>query len=80
MEISPQDVYRVVFRGYPDVLDVKQVSEMLGVCKKTVYKLAADGSLPMLKVGRQYRITKVNVLKYMKMLQQSAQNNSTPTK
>jgi len=72
VEINVQDIYRVVFKGYPDVLDVKQVSEILGVCQKTVYRLIADGSLPMLKIGRQYRITKVNVLKYMKMLHHSA--------
>lgn len=80
MEISPQDVYRIMLKNYPDILDVKQVSEILGVCSKTVYKLVADGSLPMLKVGRQYRITKVNVLKYMKMLQPSPPGNSAPTK
>ena len=71
MEISPQEIYRVVFKEYPDVLDVKQVSNLLGICDKTVYKLIAEGSLPALRVGRQHRITKVNVMKYMKVLTRS---------
>jgi len=71
MEISSQEIYRVVFKEYPDVLDVKQVSNLLGICDKTVYKLIAEGSLPALRVGRQHRITKVNVMKYMKVLTRS---------
>jgi len=68
VEISTKEIYRVVFKDYPDVLDVKQVSNLLSVCDKTVYKLIADGSLPTLRVGRQHRITKVSVMKYMKVL------------
>ena len=79
MEISAQEVYRLVFKEYPDVLTVKQVSEMLGLCEKTIYKLIANGSLPVLKVGRQFRIAKVNVIRYMKMLRTHTEENSFPT-
>ena len=61
------EIYRVVFRDYPDVLDVKQVSTMLGVSTKMVYKLLRDGSLDYLKIGREYRIPKVNLMKYIKI-------------
>ena len=67
MEISTQDIYRVVFKEYPDVLDVKQVSTLLGVSTKVVYRLLRDGSLASLKVGREFRIPKVNVMKYIKV-------------
>ena len=43
VEISTKEIYRIVFKEYPDVLDVKQVSQLLGVCDKTVYKLIKDG-------------------------------------
>lgn len=79
MENSTQEVYRVVFKSYPDVLNAEQVGEMLGVCTKTVYKLVKRGDLPALKVGRQYRVAKVNVIKYMKMVQLPAPI-SAPTK
>nr|WP_308628610.1 helix-turn-helix domain-containing protein [uncultured Eisenbergiella sp.] len=80
MESSTQEVYRVVFKSYPDVLNAEQVAEMLGICTKTVYKLVKRGDLPALKVGRQYRVAKVNVIKYMKMLQLPASDISAPTK
>lgn len=67
MEVSTQDIYRIVFKEYPDVLDVKQVSELLGISTKTVYKLIRDGSLSALKVGREFRVPKVVIMKYMKV-------------
>ena len=55
------------FKEYPDVLDVKQVSILLGVSTKTVYRLLREGSLASLKIGREFRIPKVNVMKYIKV-------------
>ena len=45
MELCTQDIYRSVFKEYPDVLDVKQVSVLLGVSTKVVYRLVNTGSL-----------------------------------
>jgi len=67
MELSTQEIYRVVFKEYPDVMDVKQVSNLLGVSTKTVYRLLRDGSLISLKIGREFRVPKVNVMKYVKV-------------
>jgi excisionase family DNA binding protein len=68
MELNSQEIYRVVFKEYPDVLDVKQVSTLLGVSTKTVYKLINGGSLPSLKIGREFRVPKVMLMRYMKCL------------
>ena len=65
--IDAHALYRVVFTDYPDVLDVKQVSELLGVSTKTVYHLLNTGSIASLKVGRSFRVPKVNVMKYAKI-------------
>ena len=67
MDMSTQEVYRTVFKDYPDVLDVKQVSKLLGVSTKTVYRLVHEGELASLKIGREFRIPKVNVMKYAKV-------------
>ena len=67
MELSTQEIYRVVFKEYPDVMDVKQVSSLLGVSTKTVYRLLREGTLDSLKIGREFRIPKVNVMKYMRV-------------
>ena len=67
METNSQDIYRVVLKEYPDVLNVKQVSAILGVSTKVVYRLLGDGSLCSLKIGREFRIPKVNVMKFVKI-------------
>jgi len=67
MEINTQDVYKIVFYGYPEILDVKQVSKVLGVSTKTVYKLIRVGSLSGMKIGREFRVPKVAVMKYIKV-------------
>ena len=33
----------------------EQVSEMLGIDRSTVYRMAENGRLPAMKVGRQWR-------------------------
>ena len=65
MELNTNEIYRVVFKEYPDVMDVKQVSKLLGVSTKTVYRLLREGAMDSLKIGREFRIPKVNVMKYV---------------
>jgi len=65
--MSIQEIYRDICRDFPDVLDVKQVSVILGVSEKTVYRLLRNGSIDSMKVGREYRIPKVVLLKYVKI-------------
>jgi len=61
------DVYRIVFNGYPEVLDVKQVSKALGISTKTVYKLIRSGALSSMKVGREFRVPKMVIMDYVKV-------------
>ncbi|MCL2546154.1 MAG: helix-turn-helix domain-containing protein [Oscillospiraceae bacterium] len=68
MNISTQDVFCVVFKDYPDVLDVKQVSQLLSISTKTVYRLLRNGTIDSLKIGREFRVPKVNIMKYVKVL------------
>jgi len=67
MELCTQEIYKSVFKEYPDVLDAKQVSTLLGVSTKVVYRLLRDGSIVSLKIGREFRVPKVNVMKYIKI-------------
>jgi|GEM_PF-1151047 len=59
--------YNAVFQGYPDVLDVKQVGELLGISTKTVYRLLNEGTLASLKVGRAFKVPKFYLLQYIKV-------------
>ena len=65
--ISQRDAYRLMLREYPDVLDIHQMSELLGISTKTGYKLLREGKIFALKVGRIYRIPKVHILTYLKI-------------
>lgn len=42
-------------RPSPSLLTAQQVQDLLGVDASTVYRMAADGRLPAVKVGRQWR-------------------------
>ena len=63
--MNSDELSQAMFVEYPDVMDVKQASTLLGVSTKTVYKVIRDGSLSSLKVGREFRILKINVLRYL---------------
>jgi excisionase family DNA binding protein len=77
MDINTNEIYRVVFKDHPDVMNVKQVSKLLGVSTKTVYRLLRDEIIPSLKIEREFRVPKVNVMKYVKIFGSSF--NEQPT-
>jgi excisionase family DNA binding protein len=62
------EIYKNILRDYPDILDVGQVSAILGVSSKTVYRLLNEGSLASLKVGRAFKIPKLYLLQYIKVI------------
>lgn len=60
--------YNVRLKDFPDILNVDQLCEVLGISTKTGYKLLSNGTIAALKVGRMYRIPKVHVLTYLRIL------------
>jgi len=75
---SKNSTYQAVFKDYPDILNVKQVSEILGVSSKTVYGLLRKGKLESLKVGRSFRIPKVHLMTYARIFKVSVSEPSEP--
>ena len=63
-------------RCYPAALTVAEVAEILRVSTKTVYKLIKEKTLPAVKVGRENRIAKSQLIDY---LQQKDRTGSNPT-
>lgn len=72
--MNQQEAYRMVFKEYPDILDVVQMSLLLKVSKKTAYKLLKQGKIDCLKVGREYKIPKANLIKYLLMIPDNQRN------
>lgn len=56
-----------MFNNYPDVVDVNQLQEMLGgnISKKLLYKLLKNQEIKNRKIGREYRIPKINIIEYL---------------
>ena len=71
MDMSTQEIYHSVFKEYPDVFDTEKLSKALGVSPKVVYRLLKNDIIKSSKVGRAYRIPKINVMKYIKIFDSS---------
>lgn len=65
--MNQQEAYKTVFKEYPDILDVEQMSKLLSVSKKTAYQLLRQGTVASMKVGREYKIPKVNIIRYLRI-------------
>ena len=63
--ITQKEAYRLMLQEYPDVMNIEQVSEVLGVSTKAVYGLIKEGHLSVLKIGRTYRIPKIRLVAYL---------------
>ena len=59
------DVSNAMFEDYPDVVDVQQMSQMLGISTKTAYKLLRANNIQHLKIGRIYKIPKISMLRFI---------------
>mgnify|MGYP002676508034 FL=1 len=55
-----------MFADYPDVVDVSGLQSMLGnIGKQTAYELVWKGTIKAIKVGKLYRIPKINVIAFL---------------
>lgn len=55
-----------MFANYPDVVDVSRLRSMLGnIGKQTAYELVRKGTIKAIKVGKLYRIPKINVIAFL---------------
>lgn len=54
-----------LFIAFPDVVSVKQMSQMLRIGTVLAYKLVKKKIIKSRKIGREYKITKVAILDYL---------------
>ena len=63
---NSQKYYKSMFKNYPDVVNVKELQSMLGdISKKLAYHLLRNDIIKSIKIGRQYKIAKVDVILYL---------------
>lgn len=67
-----KDTYAMMFREYPDIVDVSQMSEMLHISTKTAYKLLRENKVEYFVIGRNYKIPKINIISFLNLPQNTA--------
>lgn len=60
----------LIFENYPDVVNFNDMREMLGgrnrpLGRTTAYKLIHNNSIPAIKITREYRIQKADIIKFL---------------
>lgn len=54
-----------IFREYPDILTLTELSKMLGISTKLASRLIKDGKVEAIRIGREYRIAKIKVIELL---------------
>ena len=57
--------YQLMFTSYPDVVNTNQLKDMLGIGITLAYRLVKPTIIKSIKVGREYKIPKANVIAYL---------------
>lgn len=54
-----------MLNSYPDVLTVRQVADILGICENSAYRLVRGRVIGSRKVGRKILVPKVCLIDYL---------------
>ena len=61
-----EEYFGEIFKNYPDVVKVNQLKQMLPkMGKNKIYELLKNKKIHSKKIGRDYYIPKVSVIKYL---------------
>ena len=66
MNEESNNPYSIMFTDYPDIVNIKQMRNMLGGIGVTLaYKLLKEGKIKYVKIGREYKIPKTFIINYL---------------
>lgn len=54
-----------MFDNYPDVVTVKEMQTMLRIGRKVAYDLVHNGTIPSVRIGTSYLITKKSIENFL---------------
>ena len=60
-----KELSEIMFKDFPDCVDVHQLGQMLGIKRTKTYELLQNGAIKSLKIGKDYKIPKYNVIAYL---------------
>lgn len=61
----PRAIGAEMFQGYPDVLNLEEMSELLQISTKTGRQLLSSGKIRSFRIGRSYRIPKPYLISFV---------------
>lgn len=70
--------YSKMLSSYPSAMKSAEVAEVLRVSTKTVYKLVRENRIPSVKVGREIRIAKSELINYLRQRDVKSPQTSEP--
>ena len=65
LEEGLKENYKTIFTAYPDVVTIYQLKDMLGIGITLAYRLVKQNTIKSIKIGREYKIPKANVISYL---------------
>jgi excisionase family DNA binding protein len=54
-----------MFSNYPDVLDIKQVCEMLNIGRNNAYIMIKNNVITSVRIGRKIRVSKESLVDFI---------------
>lgn len=63
--MSIKELNEIMFKDFPDCVDVEQLGQMLGIKRTKTYELLKNGIIKSIKIGKDYKISKYNVIAYL---------------
>lgn len=57
--------YTMMFTSYPDVVNIRELKDMLDIGITLAYRLVRENRIKSIKVGREYKIPKANIISYL---------------
>lgn len=54
-----------MFESYSEIIKIEELCRMLKISKNTAYELIRSGQMPARRIGRIYRIRKIDVINFM---------------
>lgn len=61
-----KETYSLMYTDYPDIVNLVQMRKMLGgISNSLAYRMLREKKIKSKKVGREYKIPKVNVINYI---------------
>lgn len=59
------EISNFMFKDFPDCVNAQELQQMLGIKRTKTYELLKNGTIKSIKIGKDYKISKLNVIAYL---------------